>query len=74
MERVARELHGLYKSKHETKVAALKKSYEARWEKKIRELETRVEELGEDNERLRIGRDATLTRVAPDDASSKRTE
>ena len=71
VERVARELHGLYKSKHETKVAALKKSYEARWEKKIRELEDRIEELGEDNERLRIGRDATMTKVDPGSAEAE---
>ena len=45
VERVARELHALYKSKHETKVAALKKSYEGRWEKRVRELEARAEEL-----------------------------
>ena len=37
VEKVARELHILYKSKHETKVAALKKSYENRWDKKIKE-------------------------------------
>ncbi|KAI5927108.1 hypothetical protein F4810DRAFT_699328 [Camillea tinctor] len=65
VERVARELHALYKSKHETKVAALKKSYENRWEKKVRELEARLEDLTEENDRLRAGRDATLTRVDP---------
>lgn len=52
VERVARELHTLYKGKHETKVAALKKSYEARWEKKIRELEARVSQLTEENQLL----------------------
>lgn len=41
VEKVARELHVLYKSKHETKVAALKKSYESRWEKRVREAENR---------------------------------
>ncbi|KAI0377294.1 hypothetical protein F5Y04DRAFT_182117 [Hypomontagnella monticulosa] len=65
VERVARELHALYKSKHETKVAALKKSYESRWEKKIRELESQVEDLAEENEKLRLGRDATMTKVDP---------
>ena len=65
VERVARELHALYKGKHETKVAALKKSYENRWEKKVRELEARVEELARENEELRLGRDATMTRVDP---------
>ena len=53
VERVARELHALYKSKHETKVAALKKSYETRWEKRVRELEARAEDLAGENERLR---------------------
>ncbi|KAI2620274.1 hypothetical protein GGS26DRAFT_570800 [Hypomontagnella submonticulosa] len=65
VERVARELHALYKSKHETKVAALKKSYESRWEKKIRELESQVEDLADENEKLRLGRDATMTKVDP---------
>lgn len=64
VERVARELHVLYKSKHETKVAALKKSYEGRWEKKVRELEARAAELADDNDRLRAGRDAAAARAA----------
>ncbi|KKA26585.1 hypothetical protein TD95_003966 [Thielaviopsis punctulata] len=53
VERVARELHALYKSKHETKVAALKKSYEGRWEKKVAELEAKVSELESENDRVR---------------------
>ncbi|KAK0387209.1 hypothetical protein NLU13_5522 [Sarocladium strictum] len=71
VERVARELHGLYKSKHETKVAALKKSYEARWEKKIRELEHRISDLSDENDKLRAGRDNTLTRVQPGDVDAE---
>ncbi|KAM0739489.1 hypothetical protein ACQRIT_007226 [Beauveria bassiana] len=59
VERVARELHSLYKGKHETKVMALKKSYEARWEKKVKELEQRVHELREEN--------ASLKTADPDD-------
>ncbi|KAL8655131.1 MAG: hypothetical protein Q9210_001078 [Variospora velana] len=70
VEKVARELHGLYKSKHETKVAALKKSYEARWEKKIKDLESQIDNLTHENDELRIGRDATLTGVAPSTLSS----
>lgn len=62
VERVARELHALYKSKHETKVAALKKSYENRWEKKVRELETKIQGLTEENEKLQSGGDVTMTR------------
>lgn len=63
VEKVARELHAAYKSKHEAKVAALKKNYEVRWDKKIRELEARIEELVRENDELRAGRDATLTKV-----------
>ncbi|KAF4972173.1 hypothetical protein FSARC_1203 [Fusarium sarcochroum] len=66
VERVARELHALYKSKHESKVNALKKSYESRWEKRVHEVESKIEELTEENERLRVGRDATMTKVEPD--------
>ncbi|KAL8729076.1 MAG: hypothetical protein Q9166_004993 [cf. Caloplaca sp. 2 TL-2023] len=65
VEKVARELHGLYKSKHENKVSALKKSYEARWEKKIRELESKIKELNHENEELRVARDATLSGFVP---------
>ncbi|KAK3904158.1 hypothetical protein C8A05DRAFT_13948 [Staphylotrichum tortipilum] len=53
VERVARELHALYKSKHETKVAALKKSYESRWEKQVRKLQAQVDQLSHDNDELR---------------------
>ncbi|KAI4863092.1 hypothetical protein F4820DRAFT_459775 [Hypoxylon rubiginosum] len=65
VERVARELHALYKSKHENKVSALKKSYEKSYEKKIRGLESKVDELVDENEQLRVGRDVTMTRVDP---------
>ncbi|KAF3761119.1 hypothetical protein M406DRAFT_217187, partial [Cryphonectria parasitica EP155] len=63
VEKVARELHAAYKSKHEAKVAALKKNYENRWDKKIREMEAKIDELTRENEELRVGRDATLTKV-----------
>ncbi|KAI8633903.1 hypothetical protein F5Y19DRAFT_257228 [Xylariaceae sp. FL1651] len=65
VEKVSRELHSLYKSKHESKITALKKSYENRWSKKIHELESKIEELCEENEKLRVGRDATMTKVDP---------
>ncbi|KAG5296236.1 SMC (structural maintenance of chromosomes) domain-containing protein [Histoplasma capsulatum G186AR] len=58
VEKVARELHALYKGKHETKVAALKKSYEARWEKRVRETERKLKEALEENERLRAEKDS----------------
>ncbi|KAL2047726.1 hypothetical protein N7G274_000768 [Stereocaulon virgatum] len=63
--KVAKELHGLYKSKHETKVTALKKSYSDRWEKKVRDLQAKIDEMSKENEDLRIGRDATMTGVDP---------
>jgi hypothetical protein len=63
VEKVSRELHTLYKDKHETKVAALKKSYERRWEKKINDLEHQIEDLTKENEELR--RDTTMTKVNP---------
>jgi hypothetical protein len=66
VERMARELHAAYKSKHETKVAALKKSYENKWQKRIRELEGKIDELSRENEELRVGRDVTMTKVDPD--------
>lgn len=63
--KVAKELHGLYRHKHEEKVKALKKSYEARWERKITELETKVQEMSRENEELKLGRDATMSGVIP---------
>ncbi|KKY24125.1 hypothetical protein UCRPC4_g02591 [Phaeomoniella chlamydospora] len=60
-ERVARELHALYKGKHETKVAALKKSYEARWEKRVKELEGCLKESQEEVIALKTERDATIS-------------
>jgi Fungal Transforming acidic coiled-coil (TACC) proteins len=60
-ERVARDLHALYKSKHETKVAALKKSYEARWEKKVRYLEEELKSANTEILNLKTERDATMS-------------
>ncbi|MCJ1477180.1 hypothetical protein MMC13_005851 [Lambiella insularis] len=65
VEKVARELHTLYKAKHETKVSALKKSYEARWEKRIRELQAKLDDVTRENDELRLGRDATMSGVIP---------
>lgn len=61
VERVARELHTLYKGKHETKVAALKKSYESRWEKRVREAENKFREASEEVERLKNERDSSMS-------------
>ncbi|KAK4121131.1 hypothetical protein N657DRAFT_624245 [Parathielavia appendiculata] len=67
VERVARELHGLYKSKHETKVAALKKSYEHRWEKQVRKLQAQVDQLSAENDELRHA-NSTISRGGIDPA------
>ena len=61
VERVAQELHTLYKNKHEGKVQALKKSYEARWEKKIHKLQGRLDKLNHENKDLRLGRDGKIS-------------
>ncbi|KAI1332664.1 hypothetical protein F5Y16DRAFT_356189 [Xylariaceae sp. FL0255] len=63
VEKVSRELHGLYKSKHEVKIAALKKSYEGKWSEKVQKLEARLQLLTDENEQLRAGRDATMTKL-----------
>ncbi|KAI0402193.1 hypothetical protein F4802DRAFT_576855 [Xylaria palmicola] len=65
IERVSRELHALYKGKHESKINALKKSYENRWSKKVHDLEAKIEDVIEENEKLRAGRDATMTKLDP---------
>ncbi|KAF9894207.1 hypothetical protein FE257_007709 [Aspergillus nanangensis] len=69
VEKVARELHTLYKGKHETKVAALKKSYEGRWEKRVREAEKKLKAVHEENERLKSERDTALGASARPDTS-----
>ncbi|EFX03982.1 hypothetical protein CMQ_910 [Grosmannia clavigera kw1407] len=74
VERVARELHAAYKAKHENKVAALKKSYEARWEKRVREVETAAEALARENETLRMGRDARMSRLEPGEEERRQKE
>ncbi|KAI9808064.1 MAG: hypothetical protein M1827_007529 [Pycnora praestabilis] len=61
VEKVARELHSLYKSKHEAKVGALKKSYEVRWEKRFREMEKKLEDTNKENENLKLGKDTTTS-------------
>ncbi|KAL9120503.1 MAG: hypothetical protein Q9187_002937, partial [Circinaria calcarea] len=74
VQRVANELHSLYKTKHETKVVALKKSYEARWEKLVRELQAKVEEVRKENEELRARRDAIVPGVVPGTVTSVELE
>ncbi|KAI5287141.1 hypothetical protein KEM54_006211 [Ascosphaera aggregata] len=61
VEEVAKDLHKLYKEKHETKVTALKKSYAARWEKRVKEAEDKVKELTTENGRLKADKPATTS-------------
>ncbi|KAF2210536.1 hypothetical protein CERZMDRAFT_99156 [Cercospora zeae-maydis SCOH1-5] len=61
IEAVSRELHAVYKEKHERKVATLKKSYEARGEKKCAELQTRLHQLEKQNDELLAAKDATFS-------------
>lgn len=74
IEAVSRELHSVYKKKHETKVATLKKSYEARSEKKCAELQNRLDELAHKNEELQNAKDDTFTGVlsTADSAESRK--
>jgi chromosome segregation ATPase len=67
-ERVARELHSLYKGKHETKVEALKKSYAARWEKQVRELQENLKSAKDEIVKMQTERDATMSGVLPGQA------
>ena len=74
---ISSELHAVYKKKHETKVATLKKSYEARAEKKCAELQKRIGELSKQNEELQLSKDATFSGVLPKDipnASSRQAD
>ncbi|KAF3926842.1 hypothetical protein ABW20_dc0102564 [Dactylellina cionopaga] len=52
VEKVAKELHTLYKSKHEQKVGALKQSYTKRWEKRVSDLEAKNSDLSNANNEL----------------------
>lgn len=57
------ELHAIYKKKHVTKVAGLKKGFEAKTKERTAELEKQIEELTKQNDDLQIARDATLSGV-----------
>jgi len=60
-EAVARELHALYKSKHERKVADLKLSYEKRWGKQVDSLKADLRERQAEITHLLADRDATVS-------------
>jgi len=62
IEGVSRELHAVYKKKHETKVSTLKKGYEARYEKRCAELQEQIDNLIKVNEAIKISKDQTSTR------------
>ncbi|KAK3112016.1 hypothetical protein LTR53_012137 [Teratosphaeriaceae sp. CCFEE 6253] len=69
IEAVSRELHGVYKGKHERKVATLKKSYEARAERKCADLQTRLAEAEARNDELLAAKDATFSGPVTDAAA-----
>lgn len=74
IEAVSRELHSVYKEKHERKVATLKKSYEARGEKKCAELQARLHDLEKENSDLLAAKDATFSGPVPDTTFSGEAE
>jgi hypothetical protein len=61
IEAVSRELHAVYKDKHERKVGTLKKSYEARGEKRCAELQNRLDAMQRENDELHAAKDATFS-------------
>ena len=74
-ENVARELHALYKGKHERKVADLKNSYEKRWQKQVAELRDQLKASQDEIESLKTAKDATMSGVIPNAAqAAKLTE
>lgn len=64
-EKVARELHALYKSKHERKVSDLKVSYEKRWIKQVEQLRTELKASQEEVLKLQTEKEATMSGVIP---------
>ncbi|KIV84569.1 hypothetical protein PV11_00342 [Exophiala sideris] len=64
-EKVARELHALYKSKHERKVSDLKVSYEKRWIKQVEQLRADLKASQDEVVRLQTEKEATMSGVVP---------
>jgi hypothetical protein len=60
---LSRELHAIYKKKHVTKVAGLKKGFEAKTREKTAQLQARVDELERQCEELQGKIDGTLSGV-----------
>ena len=69
-ENVARELHALYKGKHERKVADLKTSYEKRWQKQVQDLRDQLKTSQEEILSLQTARDATMSGAIPHAATA----
>ncbi|KAF2500854.1 hypothetical protein BU16DRAFT_523604 [Lophium mytilinum] len=67
---LCKELHVIYKKKHESKVSALKRSYEEKMARKTKELQTNVKDLKKKCEELQHARDATFSTVLPTDIPS----
>ncbi|KAF2814339.1 uncharacterized protein BDZ99DRAFT_460011 [Mytilinidion resinicola] len=67
---LCKELHVIYKKKHESKVSALKRSYEEKMARKTKELQTNVKDLKKKCEELQHARDATFSTVLPNDIPS----
>lgn len=65
MECLARELHAVYKKKHESKVATLKKTYEARSDKKCNELQHKIDDMAKQVEDMQASKDATFSGEVP---------
>lgn len=65
VEKVARELHTLYKGKHETKVAALKRSYETKWDRKVKDLQEKLEEAKKEIDDLHQNSNANMSAALP---------
>jgi chromosome segregation ATPase len=64
-ESVARELHALYKTKHERKVADLKVSYEKRWVKQVDTLRAELKASQDEVVKLQTEKEATMSGVVP---------
>lgn len=65
MENLARELHAVYKKKHEGKVQTLKKTYEARAERRCHELQQRIDDMAKQLEELQGSKDNTFSAELP---------
>jgi hypothetical protein len=65
------ELHAIYKKKHITKVAGLKKGFEAKTKEKTAELQARIEELEREKDELQVKLDGTFSGVLPAEIAAK---